>query len=247
MLMTHRLGTVCSIKSHNLRDESNTQPKMSRLKATSHHHQPQLQRQVGHLKILPVRQIYKNIENAPPASPVPPRNATSSGRGRGGRIPKRFVPQATKIESVDDPMGPLGPLGDNFAPSEPSEEPLVSPLPQVTQAQSGKHVGSSNASLRTLMSSVNIDDDEELSSSSKARVPPPVHLPPPESPQRQTQPSVSIVEAAKPTFRISVGDPHKVGDITSVHTEYQVSTRVMTFIIVTSTTLNVLDKFESLP
>jgi sorting nexin-1/2 len=40
------------------------------------------------------------------------------------------------------------------------------------------------------------------------------------------QPSVSIVEAAKPFFHITVGDPHKVGDLTSAHTEYQVYTKV---------------------
>jgi hypothetical protein len=38
---------------------------------------------------------------------------------------------------------------------------------------------------------------------------------------------MSVEQAAKPTFDISVGDPHKVGDLTSSHTVYQVRTRVI--------------------
>ena len=37
---------------------------------------------------------------------------------------------------------------------------------------------------------------------------------------------MSIEQAAKPSFTITVGDPHKVGDLTSSHTMYQVRTRV---------------------
>jgi sorting nexin-1/2 len=36
---------------------------------------------------------------------------------------------------------------------------------------------------------------------------------------------VSVEQAAKPTFSIYVGDPHKVGDLTSSHTEYSVTTK----------------------
>ena len=44
--------------------------------------------------------------------------------------------------------------------------------------------------------------------------------------RRQTQPSVSIEQAARPSFDITVGDPHKVGDLTSSHIVYQVRTKV---------------------
>lgn len=37
---------------------------------------------------------------------------------------------------------------------------------------------------------------------------------------------MSVEQAAKPTFTIYVGDPHKVGDLTSSHTEYSVMTKV---------------------
>lgn len=47
-----------------------------------------------------------------------------------------------------------------------------------------------------------------------------------ESSRRQTQPSVSIEQAARPNFDITVGDPHKVGDLTSSHTVYHVRTKV---------------------
>jgi sorting nexin-1/2 len=40
------------------------------------------------------------------------------------------------------------------------------------------------------------------------------------------QPSVSIEQAAKPSFQITVGDPHKVGDLTSSHIVYSVRTKV---------------------
>lgn len=49
----------------------------------------------------------------------------------------------------------------------------------------------------------------------------------PEGARRQTQPSVSIEHAARPSFDITVGDPHKVGDLTSSHIVYQVRTKVV--------------------
>jgi sorting nexin-1/2 len=76
------------------------------------------------------------------------------------------------------------------------------------------------------MDSVNLDDDDaEQPRAQGPRVPPPVQAPTNSAPQRQTQPSVSVEQAAKPTFTIYVGDPHKVGDLTSSHTEYSVTTK----------------------
>ena len=61
------------------------------------------------------------------------------------------------------------------------------------------------------------------------RVPPPVD-PPAAAGDGQYrgsgQMSMSIEQAAKPSFSITVGDPHKVGDLTSSHTVYQVRTKV---------------------
>ena len=77
------------------------------------------------------------------------------------------------------------------------------------------------------MDSVNLDDDDDDAPvASGPRVPPPVQPSSGPAPQRQTQPSVSVEQAAKPSFNITVGDPHKVGDLTSSHTEYSVYTKV---------------------
>lgn len=76
------------------------------------------------------------------------------------------------------------------------------------------------------MDSVDLEDDAEVAS--RAKGPPPVQPPSAAAggPARQTQPSMSVEQAAKPTFNITVGDPHKVGDLTSSHIVYQVRTRV---------------------
>ena len=74
------------------------------------------------------------------------------------------------------------------------------------------------------MDSVDLNDDVEPSGG--ARRPPPVQPATNETGRRTTQPSVSVEQAAKPSFDISVGDPHKVGDLTSSHIVYQVRTKV---------------------
>lgn len=78
------------------------------------------------------------------------------------------------------------------------------------------------------MDSVDLEDDTGLASP-KLKAPPPVQPPSQEEgegPKRQSQPSMSVEQAAKPRFDITVGDPHKVGDLTSSHIVYQVRTKV---------------------
>ncbi|KIW02663.1 uncharacterized protein PV09_06100 [Verruconis gallopava] len=151
----------------------------------------------------------------------------TGGSGRRGRGPKKIVrlgPQPTKLQAVDDTLGPLGPLGDGSAPggaddAAPAGDDVGSP---------GTHPGaaSQSSSLSRLMDSASLQDDGDGDGFyGKPRVPPPVQPPSGEQPQRQNQPSVGVVEAARPTFHITVGDPHKVGDLTSSHTEYQVYTK----------------------
>jgi hypothetical protein len=77
------------------------------------------------------------------------------------------------------------------------------------------------------MDSVDLEDDPEVVA--RVKGPPPVQPPGTGSgagPARQTQPSMSVEQAAKPKFDITVGDPHKVGDLTSSHIVYQVRTKV---------------------
>jgi sorting nexin-1/2 len=76
-----------------------------------------------------------------------------------------------------------------------------------------------------MLDSVDLGDDAEPSSGGP-RMPPPVLLPQGAPIRRDTQPSVSVEQAAKPTFDITVGDPHKVGDLTSSHIVYLVKTKV---------------------
>jgi sorting nexin-1/2 len=71
-----------------------------------------------------------------------------------------------------------------------------------------------------------VDGDEDDGRITGPRIPPPVQPSPGAPVRRDTQPSVSIEQAAKPSFDITVGDPHKVGDLTSSHIVYLVRTKV---------------------
>ncbi|KAL2031268.1 hypothetical protein VTO58DRAFT_106619 [Aureobasidium pullulans] len=131
------------------------------------------------------------------------------------RPSRRFGTQSTTLEALDDSLGPLGPLGDVPAEAAPVEERPAPPR---------KEQAARNAPPTALMESTTLDDDG--TSTISGRAPPPVQpAPVADAPRRQMQPSVSIEQAAKPSFDISVGDPHKVGDLTSSHTVYQVRTK----------------------
>ncbi|KAJ6068599.1 hypothetical protein N7499_010486 [Penicillium canescens] len=143
---------------------------------------------------------------------------------RGPRGTRKISAQATKLESVDNSVDPLGPLGG--APAEasptPAEEAPVPPQKETFAGRSARPLSSpSQTSASVLEQSVSLEDDV-----AGYRGPPPVQ-PPVESDglKRQTQPSMSVEQAAKPTFEIHVGDPHKVGDLTSSHIVYAVRTK----------------------
>lgn len=77
-----------------------------------------------------------------------------------------------------------------------------------------------------MIDSTGLDDDDRSSVNSRQRFRSQGQAPGIENQKRQTQPSVSIEQAARPSFDITVGDPHKVGDLTSSHIVYQVRTKV---------------------
>jgi sorting nexin-1/2 len=79
-----------------------------------------------------------------------------------------------------------------------------------------------------MLDSVDLSDDVDPVAAGP-RVPPPVQPAQGAPVRRETQPSVSIEQAAKPNFYITVGDPHKVGDLTSSHIVYLVRTKVRGF------------------
>ena len=153
-------------------------------------------------------------------------SAQKSPHGRGPRTPRRV--EATKLSAVDDSLGPLGPLGDNASTLQ-EEAPTPISKEQSLPTRNARHTPSPSESKMSssMMDSVDLGDDTE-STGARPRYPPPVQPPPSgvENARRQTQPSVSIEQAAKPSFDITVGDPHKVGDLTSSHIVYQVRTKV---------------------
>ncbi|KAI1852804.1 hypothetical protein JX266_002345 [Neoarthrinium moseri] len=149
-----------------------------------------------------------------------------SPTARGPRKPiRRLQAQPTTIQS-DDPLGPLGPLGDNNAgpaadaqadepPAPPQKEQMV--IRTTMPSQSGRKTGPKDPH--------GLDDEDDYDRPTGPRAPPPVQAAQPSPIRTSTQPSVSVEQASKPSFQITVGDPHKVGDLTSSHIVYSVRTR----------------------
>lgn len=178
------------------------------------------------------------VEPARSASAAAPA-ASSSASSRPSRMgPRRLVAQPTRLEAVDDdPLGPLGaaaagPLGgDDVAPGAGNgPAPPVPPQKEQLVVRTTMPAGAPAA--RQMPSDPHrIEDDDGDNEALRfggggPRVPPPVQAAVPSPVRSSTQPSMSIEQAAKPRFTISVGDPHKVGDMTSSHIVYAVRTRV---------------------
>lgn len=172
---------------------------------------------------------------------------TSSGPRPSRLTPRRLVAQPTKLQAVeDDPLGPLGaggdasianaiasPLGaEGEPPMPPQKEPvaLASTLPVRTTMGPGAAATGKRAAADPHR--IDDDDDDGLDDQDGGRIggraPPPVQaaMPVQGGARGMGPPSVSVEQAAKPTFTITVGDPHKVGDLTSSHIVYSVRTRV---------------------
>lgn len=169
---------------------------------------------------------------SPPATSSTAAAATSTttsspSAARPSRGPRRLVAQPTRLEAVEDPLGPLSAANDDDAgapeatpPAPPQKEQLVmrTTMPPQQAAQPRRPADPHRID----------DDDDNLNAGSRAgpRVPPPVDAALPSSNQSSHRPSVSVEQAAKPTFHISVGDPVKIGDLTSSHIVYSVRTKV---------------------
>lgn len=142
---------------------------------------------------------------------------------------RKIGAQPTRLEVVDGSSDPLGPLGGDapFAAALPASEQAPTP-PRKELAQNRTVRPSSSASQASFGKS-SLDSPDRTSDNGlpvRQKGPPPVQSPVGGVPPRQIQPSMSIEQAAKPSFDITVGDPHKVGDITSSHIVYQVHTKV---------------------
>lgn len=167
--------------------------------------------------------------------------SASSGPRPSRLTPRRLVAQPTKLQAVeDDPLGPLGGAGgagdatlpgaEGAPPMPPQKEPstpaaMTSTLPvRTTMSSAGQQ---QQARKGAPADPHRIDDDDELLDDGRigGRAPPPVQAAQPAG-RGMGPPSVSIEQAAKPSFTITVGDPHKVGDLTSSHIVYAVRTKV---------------------
>lgn len=162
------------------------------------------------------------VASSPPAT----SQASTSSAPRPSRAPRRIVAQPTKLEAVDDPLGPLS--------AEPSREAAVLDAPPVPPLKEQMVIRTTMApqqqqTARRAADPHLVEDDDDLESPRGPRVPPPVDAARPSSVRSSTQPSVSVEEAAKPTFYITVGDPVKIGDLTSSHIVYSVRTKVSVF------------------
>jgi len=146
--------------------------------------------------------------------------------------PRRIVAKPTQLEAVeDDPLGPLGASATNNDGALPPLAPPVPPskehqLPLRTTLPSGGASVPAGAAKKPVDPHRLFDDDEDSQGQPTGpRQPPPVPPAQPSSVRSSVQPSVSVEQASKPTFHITVGDPHKVGDLTSSHIVYSVRTK----------------------
>ncbi|KAH8888814.1 Vps5-domain-containing protein [Thozetella sp. PMI_491] len=157
-----------------------------------------------------------------------PTTAAASSRKPSRLTPRRLVAQPTQLTAVeDDPLGPLGAatppsldaglLGSDAPPVPPVKEQLPIRTTLASAGGAPRRAGPPDPH--------RIDEDEDDGRPAGPRQPPPVQPPQPSPVRSTTQPGVSIEQAAKPNFVITVGDPHKVGDLTSSHIVYSVRTR----------------------
>jgi sorting nexin-1/2 len=160
-------------------------------------------------------------------APESPKPTTSAGARRAPRRPGRHFVQA---EAISDDLGPLGPLGDNINESSepstslPSSSQELPPQPPVKEASPhASRTGTSIAGaprMHDILESVSLgdEDDETIRRQIGSSF----------GQQRSGGGTATEMQsaAAKPLFEVHVGDPHKVGDITTAHTVYNVHTKV---------------------
>lgn len=120
-------------------------------------------------------------------------------------------------------MGPLGPLGMEAAEEPAAPAPPVKELASRTRQPAASRPSTAASGRSSIRSADDLNDGSSLNGS--ARIPPPVQPPQFDERPRAAQPSMSVEQAAKPTFSITVGDPHTVGGATSSHTVYSVITK----------------------
>ncbi|KAJ4302076.1 Vacuolar protein sorting-associated protein vps5 [Collariella sp. IMI 366227] len=171
---------------------------------------------------------------APTAPTAPSAASSSSSTARPSRLtPRRLVAQPTRLkqsrtrsarsarpfhhhhpQAAAMPSTMLPILGNRPSPSQGTTSPAHD---HATAAFAPRH--------RRCEDPHRIEDDDEEQGEWRGGSAAPVQAALP-SPVRSTAaPSMSVEQAARPSFHITVGDPHKVGDLTSSHIVYSVRTK----------------------
>lgn len=121
-----------------------------------------------------------------------------------------------RVEAIDDTDNPLGPLGDTGPEPEPIAATIEAPpQPPIKEVNRGVVAGRDDSGLGE---SIEVGDGiggDIAAGGMSGR-----------SSGEQQQQQLVQQQPQKPIFEVTVGDPHKVGDLTSSHTVYQVRTKV---------------------
>ncbi|GAO48218.1 Vps5-domain-containing protein [Saitoella complicata NRRL Y-17804] len=162
--------------------------------------------------VKPQEHAPKPVEREAPASPVS-RPTPSSRRTPGGRMTQSVV-----LDLDAGPLGPLGggPLSEDSSPtaSLPTRDSRPSRTDQVRQEIDALALQSNAGPSREAQEVPGLSRENSYSRSA------------PEPAVPTSKPShIPLEQAAKPSFDISVGDPQKIGDLTSSHTVYKVRTK----------------------
>lgn len=165
------------------------------------------------------------------ASPASPNPSQPSSAPRPSRGPRRLIAQPTRLEAVEDPLGPLS--ASNNDDGALSDAPPAPPQKEQMVIRTTMGAASQQPQARQPLDPHGFPDDGPDTGVAAAaaaaargpRVPPPVDAAQPTGLQTTVPPSVSVEQASKPSFHITVGDPVKIGDLTSSHIVYSVRTQ----------------------
>ncbi|KAK9316326.1 Vps5 C terminal like-domain-containing protein [Lipomyces starkeyi] len=131
----------------------------------------------------------------------------------GAVAPEALTPEtlahSVVFEDIDPVANPLGPLENDHTPEERKEE-----------VNGGIEIPSEWSNERGIQSAA-----ESAAAAAAAAANPDASWNQPTTSSGSGQKHIPVEQAANPTFDISVGDPIKVGELTSAHTVYNVRTR----------------------
>ena len=170
-----------------------------------------------------------NLGNGSHASNAAAQSAsanTASHKVIGGRrlAIRKIEAQPTSLEDAKGSFDPLGPLGGAETPSQLADPPSnlstdnpSTPPGQLQQSPISQQRSEASIATRDLVQRHDSSDSTQARGFAQSGA---------SGTPRQVRPDHPINPPAKPSFEISVGDPHKVGDLATSHIVYQVRTKV---------------------